>query len=294
VGRSRERVRRDVIVRVAEIIGRVEGQDREDDQENPDPEAVLRGVIRMEGQSVLRPLDVDPGRVGRPRNVKRPDVEDDHSGDHERQQIVEREEAVQRRLVWRIAAEQPLLDRLADDRDRPEQAGDHLGAPEAHLAPGQDVAHERRRHHQQKDDEAEHPHQLARRLVGAVIHAPEDVDVGDDEEQAGAVGVGVAEEPALVDVAHDVLDRLEGMVAGRRIMHGENDPGDDLDGQSQAGENPEIPPVIQVARHRIAAADRAVDEARKRQPLVEPAHQRVLGFIFLSPGEAHLMPPCRL
>ena len=187
----------------------------EQDQEHAEAEAVLGGVIRMEGHRVLRRLDLDPGRIARARNVKRPDVEDDHAGDHERQQIMEREEAVEGRLVGRVAAEQPLLDRLADHRDRPEQAGDHLRRPEAHLPPGQDVAHERGRHHQQQDDEAEHPDQLARRLVGAVIEAPEDVDVGDDEEEAGAVGVEVAEQPALVDVAHDVLDRPEGR-PGRR------------------------------------------------------------------------------
>ena len=38
-------------------------------------------------------------------------------GDHERQQIMEREEAGQRRLVGRVAAEQPMLDRLADQRE---------------------------------------------------------------------------------------------------------------------------------------------------------------------------------
>ena len=37
--------------------------------------------------------------------------------DHERQQIMEREEARQRRLVRRVAAEQPNAQRLADDRE---------------------------------------------------------------------------------------------------------------------------------------------------------------------------------
>jgi hypothetical protein len=186
------------------------------------------------------------------------------------------------------AAEQPVLDRLADQRDRAEQAGDHLGRPEAHLPPGQDIAHEGGRHHQEEDDEAEHPHHLARRLVGAVIEAAEDVEIGDDEEEARAVGVEVAQEPALVDVAHDMLDRGEGGVGVRRIVHGKDDAGDDLDGQREAREHPEIPHVIEVARHRIAAADRIVGEPRQRQPVVQPAHERMLGSIFLSPGKAHV------
>ena len=62
----------------------------------------------------------------------------------------------------------------------------------------------------QVDDEAEHPDQLARRLVGSVIKPAEDVDVGDDEEEARAVHVRVAKQPSRVDVAHDELvDRIE-------------------------------------------------------------------------------------
>ena len=72
------------------------------------------------------------------------------------------------------------------------------------------------RHHQQVDDEAEHPHQLARRLVRSVVEAAENVDVGDQEEEAGAVHVRVAQQPAGVDVAHDQLvDRIERAVGGR-------------------------------------------------------------------------------
>ena len=146
------------------------------------------------------------------------------------------------------------------------------------------------RHHQQIDDEAEHPHQLARRLVRTVIKSAEDVDVGDDEEEAGAVHVRVAQQPAGVDVAHDQLvDRIECAVGGRGIMHRQHDAGDDLDGQEDPGEDSEIPEIIEVARHRIAAADRAIDEPRKRQALVDPAHQRMLGFVGLGPGKAHCL-----
>jgi hypothetical protein len=68
--------------------------------------------------------------------VQRPDVQDHDAHDHERQQVVERQEAVQRRPAGSEAAEQPGLDRFADERDRAEQAGDDLRAPEAHLPQG--------------------------------------------------------------------------------------------------------------------------------------------------------------
>ena len=122
----------------------------------------------MERHRVALALHLDAGRVRRARDVQRPDVQDDHAGDHERQQVVQREEAVQRGVVGRIAAEQPDPDRLADQREGREEAGDDLGAPEAHLPPRQHVAHEAGRHHQQEDDQAEQPDHLARRLVRAV------------------------------------------------------------------------------------------------------------------------------
>ena len=103
-------------------------------------------------------------------------------------------------------------------------------------------------------------HTSSRGLVGTVIEAAEDVDVGDDEEEAGAVHVDVAERPSRIHVAHDVLDGIEGPVGTRIIPHREHDAGDDLDRQEQAGEDTEVPPVIEVARNRIAAADRAVDQ----------------------------------
>ena len=103
-----------------------------------------------------------------------------------------------------------------------------VARPEAHLAPGQHVAHEGGRHHQQVDDDAEDPQHLARRLVGAVVEAAEDVDVDGDEEHRGAVGVQVAQQPAVVHVAHDVLDRVEGHVDLRRVVHRQHDAGDDL------------------------------------------------------------------
>ena len=289
---SRERVGRDVIVRMPKIVGREEGHQAIEQQEGAGEPAVLDRIEGVERQGVLLVLDVDPGRVARSRDVQRPDVEDDHAGDHERQQIMEREEARQRRLVGRVAAQQPHPDRLADQRESREEAGDDLRAPIAHLAPRQDVAHEAGRHHQQVDDQAEHPHQLARRLVAAVIEPAENVDVGDQEEEAGAVHMRVAQQPAGIDVAHDELvDAVERAVGGRHVMHRKDDAGEDLDGQEDPGEDPEIPEIIEVARHRIAGTGRAIDEARERQALVEPLHHRVLGFVGLGPGKAHLSLP---
>ena len=166
-----------------------------------------------------------------------------------------------------------------DERHGSEQVDDDLRAPIAHLPPRQHIAHERGRHHQQVDDQPEHPDQLARCLVTTEIEPAEDVDIDHHEEHAGAIGVGIAQHPAGVDVAHDALDAVEGAIGRSEIMHRQHDPGDDLHGQHQPGEDSEIPEIVEVARDRIAATERAINQARERQTLVEPATEVGLGLI---------------
>jgi hypothetical protein len=132
------------------------------------------------------------------------------------------------------------------------------------------VAHEAGRHHLQVDDAAQNPEQLARRLVGAVVETTEDVDVDGDEEERGAVGVQVAQQPARIDVAHDLLDRVESQRRVRGVVHGEHDAGQDLRHQHDREDAAEGVGVVQVARHRVGD-ERIVHEPRQRKARVEPA-----------------------
>ncbi|KAA8636969.1 hypothetical protein FZN37_004378 [Enterobacter hormaechei] len=115
------------------------------------------------------------------------------------------------------------------------------------------------------------------------------MDIDDDEEEAGAVGVRIAQHPAPVHVAHDMLGRIEGDQRVGRVVHRHDDAGDDLDDQSDAGEHAEIPEIVEVARHGIAAADGAVDQSGERQALIQPFGQIGLRFVVLGPGKAHLL-----
>jgi hypothetical protein len=185
------------------------------------------------------------------------------------------------------AAQQPHLQGLTHQRDCREQAGDDLRAPEAHLAPRQHVTHEGGRHHQQEDHHAQQPDHLARGLVRGVEEAAEDVQVDHDEEEARPVGVGITQHPTVVDVAHDVLDGAERDLCIGGVVHRQHDAGHDLDHQAEAGEDAEIPHIVEVARHRITGAYRVIDEPRKRQFLVQPLGESGLRFILLGPGETH-------
>ena len=144
---------------------------------------------------------------------------------------VQREEAVQRDVGDVVVAADPLDQRLADAGNRAEQRHDHLRAPVRHVAPGQQVAEEGFGHQAQVDQHAEDPHQLARILVRAVHQAAEHVQVDDDEERRRAGRVHVADQPAPLDVAHDVLDRRERVRGRGLVVHRQEDAGDDLQHQ---------------------------------------------------------------
>ena len=150
----RHGVGRNIIVRMAQHVRGKEDQRREQEEEQRRPNAILGGVIGVERNRILLRFHFHARRVGRPWNVQRPNVEDDDTQNHKRQQIVEREEPVQRRIIRRKSAQKPCLDRLTHQRDRAEQAGDDLRPPEAHLAPRKDITHEGGGHHKQEDDKA--------------------------------------------------------------------------------------------------------------------------------------------
>ena len=275
VGRRLAGIGRNVIVGMAEIVRDVEHEPGKDDAEQADEEGVLDGRIGRERDGVLLGLRLDAGRVVLPDHVQRPDVQHDHAGDDERQQVVQRIEAVQRRIADRVTAPQPGDDGVADHRDRREQVGDDGRRPEAHLPPRQHVAHEAGHHHQQEQDDAEDPQHLARLLVGAVIHAARDVGVDGDEEERGAVGMQVAQEPTVIHVAHDRFDGIEGIVDMRRVVHRQDDAGDDLHPEHEGENAAERPPIVQIARYRIDD-ERGMDQAGDRQPALQPLHEGAL------------------
>ena len=273
VRRRGERIGLDIVVGVAQVVGKVEDEPGEQQHEHGEGERVLHDCMRRHRHAVGGRLDLEAGRVVLADHVQGPDVQHDGAHDHEGQQVVQAEEARQGRARHREAAPQPLHDASAETRDdrvqRGEQIGDDRHRPEAHLPPGKRVAHEGGGHHQQEDDDADDPQHLARRLVGAIVQATANVDVDGEEEHGGADRVDIADQPAEVDVAADVLDAVEGVGGGRRIMHRQHDASQDLHSEAEGQQRARSPQVVDVARRR------EVDELRMHhahhgQPGVEP------------------------
>ncbi len=288
----RQRVRLDIVVGVAEVIRHEAHDGKEHQQDHDKREQVLDDEVGPERQRVLlglglrRAADFDARGVVVAGRVERPDMHHGQAQDQEGHQVVQREEAVQRRIVDGRSAQQPGLQPLADPRDRAEEAGDDGGTPERHLTPGQHVAHEGGAHHQQIDDDADDPRDLARGLVGAVVQIAEDVRIDRHEEQRCTVRVDVAQRPAAVHVAHDVLDARESVGDMGRIVHDQHDAGDDLQDQCERQDDAPDPHPVQVAGGRDH--QRVVEQTQDRNTPVDPFLGRGLRFIVVVRNASHL------
>jgi hypothetical protein len=191
---------------------------------------------------------------------------------------------VQRGVADHVVATDQQRQVRPDHRDCREQVDDHLRAPVAHLAPGQQVAEERLAHQAQEDQAAEDPDQLARLAVAAVQQPAEHVQVDDDEECAGAGAVHVADEPAPLHVAHDVLDRLEREARVGLVVHRQEDAGDDLDRQHHDRQAAEDVPGVEVLRRVVLGHVLLVFGHHGRHPRVEPAGQPLVFGLVQSHG----------
>ena len=79
----------------------------------------------------------------------------------------------------------------------------------------------------------------------------------------------VAHQPAVIHITHDVFDAFERHIDMRRVMHGENDPGDDLDNQADGEDTAKRPPVIQILWRR-EVDETVIGEPNDRQAPVDP------------------------
>ncbi|MNT30806.1 hypothetical protein D3C72_1666180 [compost metagenome] len=95
------------------------------------------------------------------------------------------------------------------------------------------------------------------------------MQVNCDEEERRAIGMHVAQQPAVVDVTHDLFDGIEGNRRFGRIMHGQHDTGEDLNDQHHGKHRAEGVGVVQVTRDRIGN-EAVIDQARQGKPRIDP------------------------
>ncbi len=275
---------------VTAAFGEVEDHRTEHEQEDADADEVLHRVIGMERNAIQRlprlilpVLDLDTIGIVRAHLVQRHQMQHHQPDDHQRQgNDMQRKEAVQGDPRDQVVATYHLRQVCPDDRNRREQRDDHLRPPVGHLPPGQQIAHEGLGHQRQIDAHAEDPYQLARRTVGAIQQATEHVQIDDHEEGRGAGGMHVADQPAVLHIAHDVLDGGKGLLGTRRIAHRQPDAGQYLIDQHQQGQRAEEVEEVEVLR-RVVAGQMVLQKLGGRQAVIDPAHDAAwrLGTVWI-------------
>src|SRR5690606_13108209 len=182
---------------------------------------------------------------------------------------------------------------VADKGYRAEQRNDDLRPPVRHLAPWQQVAGEGLRHQHEEYQHADDPQELSRLLVGAVEHRAEHVQVHDDEEEGCTRRMHVADEPAEVDVPHDVFHRREGLGGRRLVVHRQENAGHQLDDQHHQRQHPEHVPDIEILGRVIF---RGVVSKRFQQweTIVDPPDKAVLWPCHFGFDSSHYAAPASL
>jgi len=77
------------------------------------------------------------------------------------------------------------------------------------------------------------------------------VDIYHQKECRRAGGMHEAQQPAVVHVAHNVLDGVKRQRDVRLVVHRQKDARDHLQHQHETGQKTEIPPIAEITRGRI-------------------------------------------
>ena len=117
----------------------------------------------------------------------------------------------------------------ADERDTADHVDPHLGSPVRVLVPGEQVAGEGKPHREQEQQDADHPHQLAGRLVRAVQEDLEHVQADGNHHRGGPPVMEAPHERAEQHLRFDVADAVVRVVGRRRIVDCQKHPRDRLE-----------------------------------------------------------------
>ncbi len=107
------------------------------------------------------------------------------------------------------------------------------------------------------------------------------MDEDGEEEHGSAVHVDIANEPPVVDVAHDTFDGVEGVVDMGGVLHGEKDSGNDHDGEHDGSDGAEAPEVVEISGHGVDDVF-LMGVAEDGQARVDPAYERIFEFWFFG------------
>ena len=97
--RCNQRIGLNVIICVTQHIGREENEIGKEDKEHGQSEAVFHRVIRVERHRILLAFDRNTDRIIIARHMQCPNMQNDHTQNQEWDEVMQREEAIERRIV---------------------------------------------------------------------------------------------------------------------------------------------------------------------------------------------------
>src|SRR5580704_2600588 len=101
----------------------------------------------------------------------------------------------------------------------------------------------------------------------------------------------VADQPPVVDLAHDEFDRVERGGFARLVEHRQEDAGQKLHHQHDHGDEAKEVPDVEVLR-RVVAGGLSFDELLDRQTLEQPSLETLALYHQAAPYAAALADPC--
>ncbi len=174
------------------------------------------------------------------------EMKDDQQTKDKRQKIMGTKETIKGSIIDTITAPDKFDKVIAQPGDGAEEVGDDGGAPVTHLSPREDIAQEGGSHHEEVDKDTKNPQEVTRHIITIIIETSTDVQVDEEEEEGGAISMNIADEPAIIDISHDVFDTQIGGINGTRIMHSQSDTTDNHDKPNEAQEAAKVPEVVNV------------------------------------------------
>ncbi|MCY1377898.1 hypothetical protein D9M69_654950 [compost metagenome] len=87
------------------------------------------------------------------------------------------------------------------------------------------------------------------------------MQINRNEEEGCSIGVHIAQQPAGIDIAHDLFDGIERNARISRIMHCQHNTGNDLRNEHKAQNATKRVHIVQVTRRRIGNKG-IIDQAR--------------------------------
>ena len=229
----------DIVVRMAKVVWHKANDCHEHCHNDAQGEEILHHKIGPEWHCIFcsfgfrTTAHFNPGWIVVACGVERPNMHDHQTCDQKRQEVVQAEEAVQCWLADGAGAQKPSLQRLTNEGDRTKQACNHSCSMEGHLSPRQNIAQKASGHHEQIDQHTDDPCDFARGFVAAVVETTEHMRIDSNKEQRRAIHVEIANHMATVHVAHDVLNRSEGQIDMRCVMHHQDNTRDNLHCQAE-------------------------------------------------------------